>query len=108
LPSETHQTLYKTLADVARRVKFAIDDNDLAALLALATEHRDTMNQLRQAGMSRDPELLDQVTKTRDQINSAMAAIKRQRDELGRQLGVNEKKKTVLAAYAGNMTIRQP
>lgn len=106
MPSETHKTLYKTLADVALRVKSTIDDNDPAALLALAGEHRNIMDKIRQAGISQDPELLDQVIKTRDQINLAMTAIKRQRDELGRQLGMNEKKKTVSAVYAKNMTIR--
>ena len=65
-----------------------------------------TMDKIRQAGMSRDPELLDQVKKTRDQINLAIADIHRQRDELGRQLGMREKKKMALAAYAGNMTAR--
>ena len=106
LPSETHKTLYTTLADVALRVNAALEKEDATALLALAGEHRNIMDKIRQAGMGQDPELLEQVTKTRDQINLAMAAIRRRRDELGRQLGLNEKKKTVSAVYAKNMPIR--
>jgi hypothetical protein len=108
LPSDTHKTLYKTLANVALRVKSTLEEEDATALLALVGEHRNIMDKIRQAGISQDPELLEQITKTREQINLAMTAIKRQRDELGRQLGVNEKKKTVSAVYAKNMTTRQP
>ena len=108
MPSETHKMLYTALADIALRVNATLEKEDTAALLALAGEHRNIMDKIRQSGISQDPELLEQITKTRDQINLAIAGIARQRDELGRQLGRNEKKKTVLAAYAGNMTTRKP
>ena len=106
MPSETHKTLYTTLADIALRVTATLEKKDAPALLALAGEHKNIMDKIKQVDMGQDPELLEQVTKTRDQINLAMAAIRRQRDEMGRQLGLNEKKKTVSAVYAKNMTIR--
>jgi hypothetical protein len=106
LPSDTHKTLYTTLADIAIRVKSTLEKEDATALLALAGEHRNIMDKIRQADISQDPELLEQVTTTRHQINLAIAGIARRRDELGHQLGRNEKKKTVSAVYAKNIPIR--
>lgn len=104
--SENHKTLYKNLADIAARVSNAFAEYDAPALMGLAAEHKNAMDKLRQAGMSQDPGLLEQVKKTHDRINLAIAEIRRQRDELGRQLGMREKKKTVSAVYAKNMTMR--
>jgi len=46
--------------------------------------------------------LLDRVKQTRDQVHEVVAEIDKQRDELGRQLVMFERKKRVSAAYAGN------
>jgi hypothetical protein len=102
LQSETHETLYKTLADITARIKSALGENDVRALMGLAEEHRDVMDSLKGAGLSRDVGLLDRVKETRDQVHEVVAKIHKQRDELGRQLEMFERKKRVSAAYAGN------
>ncbi len=71
--------------------------------MGITAEHKNTMDKLRRSGVGRDPGLLEQIQKTRDRINLAIAEIHRQRDELSRQLGQSEKKKTVSAAYAKNV-----
>jgi hypothetical protein len=102
LQSEIHETLYRSLADITVRVKATLGEDDARALMDLAGEHRDVMDKLDWAGISRDPDLLEMIQKTRDQVYLAIAEIGRQRDELGRQLGMRAKKKMVSSAYAGN------
>ncbi len=106
MQSETHETLYRSLADISVRVKAALGEDDAETLMDLAGEHTALMDKLKQAGLSQDPGLLDMVKKTRDQANLTIAEIRRRRGELGRQLGMLEKKKTVSAAYAQNMALR--
>jgi len=102
LQSETHETLYGTLAEITARIKSALGENDARALMGLVEEHRDVMDSLKEAGLSRDDGLLDRVKETRDQVHEVVAKIHKQRDKLGRQLVRFERKKKVSAAYAGN------
>jgi len=102
LQSETHETLYGSLEDITARIKSALGENDVRALIGLAEEHRDVMDSLKGAGLSQDAGLLDRVKQTRDQVYEVVAKIHKQRDELGRQLVRFERKKRVSAAYAGN------
>ena len=106
MQSEIHKTLYRRLADITVRVKATLAENDARALMGLAAEHRDVMDKLDRAGISRDPGLLEMVKKTHDQVTLAIVEIGRQRDELGLQLGMLAKKKMVSAAYAGNKKTR--
>lgn len=101
--SENYKILYRNLSDLAARAGSDLDD--APALFKLAAEHKDTMDKLRQAGMSQDPGLLEQVEKTHNRINLAIVEIRRRRDELGLQLGMLEKKKTVSAVYARNQAL---
>jgi len=102
LRSETHETSYRNLADITVRVKAALGEDDAEMLVGLAGEHRDVMDKLNRAGLSRDAGLLYLVKETRDQIHEVVAEIDKQRDELCRQLVMFERKKRVSAAYAGN------
>lgn len=102
MQSETHKTLYRRLADITLRVKAVLGEDDARALMDLAGKHRDLMDNLRRVDISQDPELLEMVKKTYDQVNLAIAEIRRRRDELGHQLGMLAKKKMVSSAYAGN------
>jgi hypothetical protein len=103
LQSETHETLYRSLADITVRIKSALGENDARAIIGLAEEHRDVMDSLKRAGLSQDAGLFDRVKETRDQVHEIVAEIGNQRDELGRQLVLFAKKKMVLSAYAGNL-----
>jgi len=102
LQSEKHETLYKSLADITARIKCAIEENDVLAIIGLAEEHKGVMDSLKQADLSQDIGLLYIVKETRDQVHEVMAQINKHRDQLGRQLMVFERKKKVFAAYSGN------
>ena len=102
MQSETHETLYGTLAEITARIKSALGENDAHALIGLAEEHRNVMDLLKGAGLSRDAGLLDRVKEARDQVHEVVAKIHKQRDELSRQLVRFERKKKVSAAYVGS------
>lgn len=102
MQSETHETLYRSLADITVRIKTALDEKDAETLMGLAGEHREVMDKLDQAGFSQDTGLLDLIKETRDQVYEVVAEIGNRRDELGRQLMMSGKKKRVSAAYARN------
>ena len=102
MQSETHETLYRSLADITARLKSVVGENDARALIGLAEEHRDVMDSLKRAGLSQDAGLLDRIEETRDQVHEVLAEIGKQRDELCRQLVMFERKKRVSAAYVGN------
>jgi hypothetical protein len=102
LQSETHETLYRRLADITARINSALGENHARALIGLAEEHRDVMDSLKGAGLSQDAGLLDRVKEMRDQVYEVVAKIHKQRDEVGRQLVMFERKKRISAAYAGN------
>lgn len=100
MQSETHETLYRSLADITVRVKAALGEDDAETLMGLAGEHREVMDKLDRAGLSRDTGLLDLIKETHDQVYEIAAEIGSRRDELGRQLAMSGKKKRVSAAYA--------
>jgi hypothetical protein len=102
LQSETHEILYRSLGDITARINSAVGENDARAIIGLAEGHRDVMESLKRAGLSQDAGLFDRVKETRDQVHALVAEIEKQRDELGRQLVMFERKKRVSAAYAGN------
>ncbi len=101
MQSETHETLYRSLADITDRVKATLDKNDAGALTGLAEEHKKVMDKLDRTGISKDPGLFDMVKETQDQVNQVIAEIGRQRDELGRQLAQFNTKRIVSTAYTG-------
>jgi hypothetical protein len=103
LQSEIHETLYRSLADISVRVKAALGEDDAETLMGLAGEHREVMDKLGRAGLSRDAGLLDLIKETHEQVYEVVSELGNQRDELGRQLVMFGKKKRVSAAYAGNV-----
>lgn len=102
MQSETHETLYRILADHADRVRGSLVATNPRTLAALAGEHRDLMERLYRAGKCQDPGLLELLEKTHKQLNRVTAEIRRQRDKLGRQLGMFGKQKKAAAAYTRN------
>jgi len=106
LQPETHETLYRSLADINVSVKAALCEDDAEMLMGLAGEHREVIDKLDRAGLSQDTGLLDVIKETRDQVYEIVAEIGNQRDELGRQLVMFGKKKRLSAAYARNMALR--
>ena len=102
MQSEIHGTLYRSLSDITDRINGALEENDVRALLSLAEEQRDVMDSLKRAGLCQDVELLGRAKETLDQVHEVISKIKKQRDELGRQLMGFERKKKVSSAYAGN------
>jgi hypothetical protein len=102
LQSETHKTLYRSLADITVRVKVALGEDGAETLMGLAGEHREVMDKLNREGLSQDIGLLDLIKETREQVYEVVVEIGNQRDELGRQLVMFGKKKKVSAAYARN------
>jgi hypothetical protein len=106
LQPETHETLYRSLADITVRVKAALCEDDAEMLMGLAGEHREVMDKLDRAGLSQDIGLFDLIKETRDQVYEILAEIGNQRDELGRQLVMFGKKKRLSAAYARNMVLQ--
>ena len=96
MQSETHEILYRSLADITARINAALGKNDARAITGLTKEHRDVMDSLKRAGLSQDAGLLDRVKETRDQVYELVAQIDKQRDELGRQLVMFERKKRSL------------
>ena len=102
MQSETHESLYRSLSDISDRVKAALGEDDAETLMGLAEKHREVMDKLDQAGLSRDTGLLDLIKEARDQVYEVAAEIGNRRDELGRQLVMFGKKKRASAAYARN------
>ena len=102
MQSKTHEILYRNLSNITDRVNCALEENDVRAIIGLAEEHRDVMNSLKRGGACQDTGLINRAKETLDQVQEVMAKIKKQRDELGWQLMVFERKKKVSAAYSGN------
>ena len=102
MQSKTHEILYRNLSNITDRVNCAIEENDVRAIIGLAEEQRDVMDSLKRAGLCQDVELLGRAKETLDQVHEVISKIKKQRDELGRQLMGFERKKKVSSAYAGN------
>jgi len=103
LQSETHEALYRSLADITHRTKFALGQDDSRELMSLLREHRDVMGKINRAGLSRDIKLFKLVEEMYKQVQEVVEEIGKRRNELGRQLIMFEKKKKVTAAYAGAM-----
>ena len=103
MQSETHETLYRRLADITDRTQFALDQDDFQVLMGLLQEHRDVMGKINREGLSRDTNLMKLIEELNKQVQEVVQGIAKRRKELGRQLIMFEKKKKVSAAYAGAM-----
>ncbi|QCQ21649.1 hypothetical protein [Desulfoglaeba alkanexedens] len=97
--SQPHETLYRRLVEISAKIETALENDDAGALANLAGEHRAVMDALGRAGQPRDPGLLETVTSAHERVTSAIEAIRRRRDELGRQLGMRARKKRAISVY---------
>lgn len=105
MQSETHETLYRGLADIADRIMEALGKTDARVITGLIREHHEVMDKLYRIGTSRDPVILEMAERIHRQVKESIDEIRRQRDKLSRQLGMFEKKKRVSATYNRNMAL---
>ena len=103
MQSETQEALYKSLADITHRTKFALGQDNFGELMGLLKEHSDVMGKINRAGLSRNTNLLKLIEEIYKQVQEVVQKIAKRRKELGRELIMFEKKKKVSAAYAGTM-----
>jgi hypothetical protein len=81
------------------RVKIALGDNDIEALVRLGEEHEKIMNDLKHTGLSDDPLMLDLIKEVKDEVDELVAEIERKRDETGRELKKIGTGKKLVVAY---------
>ena len=94
-----HKTLYKSLHDITIRAKKALGENDLEMLVRLGEEHENIMNELKQAGLSDDFDMLGMINEIKDEVDELVAEMERKRDETGRELKKIGNGKKLVAAY---------
>ncbi len=102
LQSEPHESLFRRLLDIDARVRAALERRDAEAVRELSKEHRDVMNSLGLAGLSKDPRLLDLAKEVKNQVSETIKEIEKRRHEIGRKLAVVAERKKVAYVYAKN------
>lgn len=95
-----HKLLFKELLEHTSRVKMAIHDGDAEALKLLAREHSYLMDEMNQAGLTTDMDLLGLIEELNNQVGEVIAEIKEKRDETGMELRKFVKRKETIRAYA--------
>jgi len=81
------------------RVKIALGDNDIEALVRLGKEHEKIMNDLKNTGLSDNPFMLDLIKEVKDEVDEVVAEIERKRDKTRRELQKIGNGKKLVAAY---------
>ncbi len=94
-----HEMLYKSLHNITMKIKIALGDDDIETLVRLGEEHENIMNDLKQAGLSDDPEIFDLIKEVKDEVDELVAKIERMRNETGRELKKIGNGKKLTAAY---------
>lgn len=94
-----HKTLYKSLHDITIRAGKALGENDFEMLVQLDKEHENIMNELKQAGLSDDFDMLGMINEIKDEVEELVAEMERKRDEMGRELKKIGDGKKLVAAY---------
>jgi len=100
LPSDTHHSLYRRLADVTERISSSIDKADVPTLMKLTREHKAVMGKLEQAGQCQDPGLLGRIRDLSEQVLTVITTLHEKQDTLCRHLVMFERKKQAIAVYA--------
>ena len=94
-----HEMLYKSLRDIIIMLKKAIGEHDIKTVVRLTKEHESIMNDLKQAGLSNDPQMLSMIKKIKEEIDEFIVEIERKRDETGRELKRIGNGKKLVDAY---------
>ena len=94
-----HQMFYKSLHNITISAKKALGENNFEILVRLGEEHEKIMNDLKQAGLSNDPEIFDLIKETKDVVDELVMEIEKKRDETGRELKRIGNGKKLVAAY---------
>ncbi|MCK5507246.1 MAG: hypothetical protein KAI50_01840 [Desulfobacterales bacterium] len=94
-----HRMLYNNLQDITIRAKKALGENNFEILVRLGEEHEKIMNDLNQAGLSDDPEILDLIKDIKDVVDELVVEIGKKRDKTGRELRRIGNGKKLVAAY---------
>lgn len=99
MQSEPHEDLLKKLSDITKEVKNALETNDTQSFPSLTKEHKNVMNALKKAGLSRDPQLFELVKEIRDQVHEVVKKMESRRRETAEELNAIGNKKKLAAAY---------
>ena len=94
-----HKMLYNNLRDITIRAKKALGENDIETVVRLGEEHENIMNNLKQAGLSDDPLILDLIKEVKDEVDELVAEIEKERNETGRKLKKIVNGKKLVAVY---------
>lgn len=97
---DSHEALYRGLLDVTTRVELALVSGEgPGELEGLAAEHGKVLACLKQAGQSRDPELLDLARETNGRVRRVIEELKRRRDETQTHIAAAANRERLARAY---------
>ena len=82
MPLDSHEMLYRKLADIADRVRFALKETDPDELALLAEEHETIVKELQQAGISPDERLLGMLQALGRQVSEVITEIQQCQHEI--------------------------
>ena len=100
MQSDLHEVILKRLLDVTTHVEQALfTGEDPGTLEKLAVEHRSIVTCLKEAGLSRDPELLDLTKETSDRVRGVIEELERQRGDTRRQMEAIFTRQRLARAY---------
>ena len=99
LQLKPHAVIYRRLSDITTEVRSALVENDDKELARLAKEHESIINDLKQAGLSNDPQMFDLIKEVKDVVNELVIEIEKKRDKAGRELKRIVNGKKLVAAY---------
>ena len=98
--SDLHKALYERLLDITTRVERAlVTGSNPGALDELAGEHMIVIKELKEAGLSRDPELLDLAKETSDRVRRLIGELERRRADTRGQMAAVSNRERLARAY---------
>lgn len=96
---EPQEMLYRKLANITAGVRSALMKDDIEALNRLAEKHKVVMNELENAGFSRDPQLRGLVHAIKHQVQEVVIEMERRRDKTRRELKAHANRRKLARAY---------
>jgi len=109
LQQSTHNILFTRLAGITRQIRDALAANNTEAMASLNREHKEIMDEIRAADLSRDPQLLEIAQQANSEVKELLRDLKEMRDELKNKLTGHDNKKKLAATYgkfAGSRSVR--
>ena len=94
-----HKMLYNNLRDIIISAQKALGKNDIETVVRLGEEHKNIMNNLKQAGLSDDPLILELIKEVKDDVDELVLEIERKRNETDKELKKIVNGKKLVAVY---------